>query len=74
MKVYGITKGQLITLWIFGIIFWLFNISTALKAYSQFDISVILLFLIPTILIFYSLGWKKHNSTTKKTSTPEKLF
>ncbi|MDD4902698.1 MAG: hypothetical protein PHE24_06205 [Patescibacteria group bacterium] len=65
MKIYGITKGQLITLWVFGIIFWLFDISPALESYSQFDIPVVLLFLIPAILIFYTFGWKKHNLILK---------
>jgi len=69
MKIYNISKGQLITIWIFGVLllvfgsfYWLVQ-SGELGRFPFFS-SVLLLF-IPFALIFYTLGWRKHNSQNK---------
>lgn len=51
---YNITKGQLITLLIFGGIGWV----VALTEIDYEDSAVFFAILIPAILIFYTIGWK----------------
>jgi len=60
-NIYKITKGQLITLIIFGVIGWFVALSEA--EYSGF--STFLSVLIPAILIFYYIGWKNSNKEIK---------
>lgn len=54
-NIYKITKGQLISLWVFGVIGWIFT----LDSYS--DSSGFLSILIPAILVFYTIGWRSQN-------------
>lgn len=61
MKIYKITKGQLITLWVFGVLFFLGNLLYIADQYSPYGFSLFLLLLVPAILIFYTVGWKSHN-------------
>lgn len=49
--IYSITKGQLITLWIFGAV----SLFYAFDASSGFYVSLILL-----ALIFYTIGWRNN--------------
>lgn len=65
---YKITKGQLITLWVFGIIFILGDLIYVLDQYSPSGFSIFLLLLIPAVLIFYTVGWKSHNPKAQKES------
>lgn len=53
-NIYKITKGQLISLWVFGIIAWVY----AVDSYSDF--SGFLSILIPAILVFYTIGWRSN--------------
>ncbi len=63
MNIYKITKGQLITLWVFGILFWFWAIDQSDSYYSNYNfISSALVFLIPFGLIFYTIGWKNANA------------
>jgi len=55
-KLYDITKGQLITLWVASLFFWLFSIGGADEGSSFFGFLSIL---IPTFLIFFTIGWKR---------------
>lgn len=56
-NIYKITKGQLITIWIFGIIG--FFIALEQAEYSGF--ATFLVILIPALLIFYTIGWNVSN-------------
>lgn len=58
-NIYKITKGQLISLWVFGVIAWIYEID------SYSDISKFLTISIPAILVFYTLGWKSFNKKEK---------
>src|SRR3989339_536048 len=61
MKIYKITKGQLITLWMFGVLFFLGNLLYVFGQYSPSGFSLFLLLLVPAMLVFYTVGWKSHN-------------
>ncbi|MFZ5559493.1 MAG: hypothetical protein ACOZAL_01735 [Patescibacteria group bacterium] len=69
MKIYNITKGQLITIWIFGgflgliLLFQSEDWGQEAKAYY----SLIIFFL----LIFYTIGWKRENVKTSKPTREE---
>jgi len=56
---YAITKGQLITLWIFAAPIWLFAafLSIFINALLWATLSFVF---IPFLLIFYTLGWRNH--------------
>jgi len=68
-SIYNITKGQLITLWIFGGILWLLPVKSFYYAFwvygsddwldvTKLDDGYFLLLLVPAILIFYTIGWR----------------
>lgn len=56
-NLYDISKGQLITVWIFAGFGWLYT----LDGYS--DLNSFLAVFIPFALVFYTIGWK--NSRNK---------
>jgi len=59
-NLYDISRGQLITLWVFGLIFF---VAVANRADAT-DASVFVLFLavfVPFSLVFYTLGWRNKN-------------
>lgn len=58
---YDITKGQLITFWIFGIIGFICALAISMDGYSDTNIPTFLSVFIPFFVIFYSLGWSKAN-------------
>ena len=58
---YQISKGQLITIWVFGILFLLGDLISIANAYSPSGFSLSLLLFVPGALIFYSIGWKNQN-------------
>lgn len=60
MKIYDITKGQLKTLWVFGIFFWLAIASSENEIESSYLFWLSICF-IPAVLVFYTQGWKKYN-------------
>jgi 4-amino-4-deoxy-L-arabinose transferase-like glycosyltransferase len=71
MKIYNITFGQLITIIIFGILFWLSNLLLTWILFINdnfwFLLTSFFLLLSPFVLIFYFLGWKNlHNDFRKK--------
>ncbi len=55
MKTYNITKGQLITLWIIGVIL----VFTSILSFPDFIGLIIIPLLIISGLIFYTIGWNK---------------
>jgi len=64
---YDMTRGQLVTLWIFGALVWFWAIGE-LGDYSPSSFAGPLFFLIPAALIFYTIGW---SSTHRKDLIPE---
>ncbi len=71
-NIYKITKGQIISIWIFGIIG--FIVSLGESDYSGF--AIFLSILIPAILVFYTIGWInfKKNKTEEKIKTNNWIF
>ncbi|MFZ2621110.1 MAG: DNA translocase FtsK [Minisyncoccia bacterium] len=67
MKVYNITKGQLITLWIFGGIGMFWALVQA-DSYSTEDRGIFFLWFIPLVLIFYTIGWKNYKKNKPSNS------
>ena len=78
-KIYNITKGQLITLWIFGLLFIylhfnytnqienkVFIYNTQFRENAAMVFMTILLVII-FALIFYTIGWRNHRKTYNKT-------
>lgn len=63
---YKITRGQLITLWIFGILGWVLVLGASLESYTNGYFLGILFILIPFFLIFYTLGWKNKHKEIKQ--------
>lgn len=63
MKIYNITVGQLIILWIIGVLgaFWLFMSSSDWGSENNFYYSIVVIF----ALIFYSIGWKNRKKEDK---------
>lgn len=57
-NIYKITKGQLITLWVFGFMGWIVALSQA--EYNNF--AIIFMILIPAVLVFYTIGWRSHRN------------
>ncbi len=60
MYMYNISRGQLITLWVFAVIGWHVALFDAVEV-DPSPFSWPLLVAIPAALIFYTLGWKKAN-------------
>ncbi len=58
-KIYTISKGQLITVWVFGSFGWLYILE---------DESIFGFLVIPFVLIFYTIGWK---DSRKQVATKE---
>jgi hypothetical protein len=72
-KIYSIEKGQLIALWVFGLLGFLFTLSPALDYGS--GVALFFMLFIPFVLVFYTIGWKKYNknlSDELKSSVEEK--
>ena len=59
-NLYNISRGQLITLWIFGVIGWLWALEKATSGYSDSTLAEVLAWIIPLVLIFYTLGWRNN--------------
>lgn len=73
MNIYKITKGQLFTIWIFGLMFWIFNFFSILDSYESSGWQLFMMVFIPGALVFYTIGWKNLNKSEgdgvlKKTS------
>lgn len=62
MKIYNISKGQLYTIIVFGVVVWIGDFFYVVDSYLPSGFSIFMLALIPAILIFYAIGWKKENS------------
>ncbi len=60
-NIYDITKGQLITIWVFGVVCWLSSAVAMLE--SDNPIFFWLLLLIPFIEVFYTIGWRNAKKT-----------
>ena len=59
MKIYKITKGQLISIWVFGVIAF-FVAAVEADSYDSSGWAAVFLVLIPAFLVFYTIGWKSH--------------
>ena len=77
-KIYNISKGQLITLWVFVIIIWIIAVMVTKNdadSFRNFGYHIVdnsgawgLLFVligVPFIMIFYSIGWKNNKKKIK---------
>lgn len=72
-SIYAISKGQLITLWVFGALVWWWAINGSCNWYAQclpllnqqvsLNLVDALAFTIPFILIFYTIGWYNHKKS-----------
>lgn len=60
-NIYKVTNGQLIVIWVFGIIGFLISIDQL--DYSGF--ATFLVVLIPALLLFYTIGWRHFNKKNK---------
>lgn len=58
--IYKITLGQLITIWIFGLFGWVIDFFS-MSSYGDNFVRGMIFILIPFVLIFYTLGWRKVN-------------
>jgi hypothetical protein len=67
MKLYNITGGQLVTIWVFGILI-TFTCLVNLGSYDPQIWSQVGVFLIPGLLVFYTLGWKNYKKLTQGVS------
>ena len=65
MEHYKITQGQLITLWVFGILFVFGDIIYIADQYEPSIFSMLLLLLVPGWLTFYTIGWNAANPSKK---------
>ena len=57
-NLYKISKGQLVTLWVFGTIGWFFTFDPMDYGESW---AVVLFVLIPFAVIFYTIGWRERH-------------
>jgi len=59
MKIYNIVKGQLITIWVFGLIATFICFVFMMNSDDLSGWAIIFIF-IPCLLIFYTIGWRAH--------------
>lgn len=71
MNMYKISKGQLIVLWVFGALVWLWSI-VDLGGYDPSGLALPLFFVVPGGLIFYTLGWRNQQPKKIETKKEEK--
>lgn len=63
-SLYNITRGQLLTVIVFGIIGWIFAMDKSDSSRSS-DLYDVLVWFIPFVVIFYVIGWRNyHNIVT----------
>ncbi len=60
-NIYNITKGQIITIWIFGIFLWL----SLVQELEWSDYFSLVFFGVPALLIFYTIGWRNNQKISK---------
>lgn len=70
-KFYSITKGQLTTMWILGILVFFLAISGGLtnsdsNSVNFFDVVFLLAIIILFFVIFYTVGWKANRKNINK--------
>ncbi len=68
-NLYKITKGQIISRWVFGLIGWVVSLSET--DYSGF--ATFLAVSIPMVLVFYTIGWRSTNKRNE-TESVKKAF
>jgi len=62
MKIYNTTRGQLITILVFGLLFWVGDLFVLADSYEPSGVSKFLALFVPAFLIFYVIGWRKYNN------------
>lgn len=65
-KIYDISAGQLGTIWVFALIGWFWAIGQSDNYFDPSPFAGLLAWLIPLVVIFYSIGW--HNDRKQKSS------
>ena len=72
-SVYSISRGQFVTLWVFGLIGWFWAMDKS--DYYSYNFSYeFLLWAIPLLLIFYSIGWRNNKKRVSNPSKPKEDF
>ncbi|MDD3284076.1 MAG: zinc ribbon domain-containing protein [Patescibacteria group bacterium] len=71
MNIYKISKSQLITSWIFGI---LYALTIAIISDTEYILTATLAILVPYLLFFYTLGWKQVNKDIKNTKKENIIY
>jgi len=71
MKLYDITKSQLIIIWVLGIIVWLWS---GVEAETNGGLYMLIFLILPFILLFYSLGWRKKHKKSEVSKINPKIF
>jgi len=69
-NLYKITKEQLIVIWVFGVIgeIWLLiqinsrTLIPSIGSTKDLTIEMFIIWLLPMLLIFYTLGWRENNT------------
>jgi hypothetical protein len=72
-RIYDISKGQIITVWLFGIIAWLWALDDA-SSWDSSGLGSFLSILIPFLLIFYTIGWRKEKKSDSLLNTIKSIF
>ena len=62
--IYKIYRGQLITLWVFGVLGWI-SAASRLGDYKMPASVPFFFWLIPLVLVFYTVGWWHNNRKQK---------
>ena len=71
-KIYNLLMGQLIVLWVFGVLGWI-NLMNGYNTSFEYDClfrncsyNDFLVWLIPLVLVFYTIGWINHRKKVDK--------
>ncbi|HUD04214.1 MAG TPA: hypothetical protein VMR73_01845 [Candidatus Paceibacterota bacterium] len=63
-NIYKISTGQFVTVWIFGVFAWLWASNDSVS-WNPTPFSGFLFWLIPFVLIFYTIGWRNYRKSAK---------
>jgi len=73
---YKISKGQLIVIWLFAIIGWIWAINVSCDFFGGYCSSAnaavairfksdLLIYILPFVMIFYTIGWRNYRKRAK---------
>jgi hypothetical protein len=72
---YNITKGQIITIWVFGSLLWVATFFCVLDSYSSISGKIwsFLFLAIPFILVFYTIGWRNYQKRSSENKRRKRM-